>query len=165
MAVEQAAGEFLAGGLGGLACVSAGQPLDTIKVKLQAFPGHYTSAYDCVWRTYRQGGLAAFYAGSSSAFVTNLIENAFLLVTYDSCLSAVKWLSGKADHKEVPLFVHACAGSVASVPATLAYAPVDRIKSVMQVQRELSTGHLVGQRRFVSTFGITACCLTHYQLS
>ena len=149
----------MAGGLGGLACVAAGQPLDTVKVKLQAFPGHYTSAYDCVRRTYRQGGLAAFYAGSSPAFVTNLIENAFLLVTYDSCLNAVKWLSGKTDHKQVPLFVHASAGSVASVPATLAYAPVDRIKSVMQVQRELSSGHLVGQRRFVFTYTKYDDCL------
>ena len=73
MAVEQAAEESLAGGLGGLACVSAGQPLDTVKVKLQAFPGHYKSAYGCAGRTYRQGGLAVFYAGSSPAFMTNLI--------------------------------------------------------------------------------------------
>ena len=152
MGVGQAVVEFLAGGVGGVACVLGGQPLDTVKVKLQAFPGNYKSSYDCIWRTYRHGGLVSFYAGSSPAFMTSLIENAFLLATYDSCLDAIRWISGKKESEHVPLFLHACAGSVASVPATFTCAPVDRIKSVMQVQRELSTGHLVRQRRYENCF-------------
>ena len=36
-------GDVVAGGLGGLACVLAGQPLDTIKVKLQTYPHLFNS--------------------------------------------------------------------------------------------------------------------------
>ncbi len=33
--------DFIAGALGGVACVLAGQSLDTVKVKQQAFPDKY----------------------------------------------------------------------------------------------------------------------------
>ena len=44
------------------------------------------------------------YAGSSPAFVMSLIESAFLLATYDSCLGVIRWNSGKKEPQLVPLF-------------------------------------------------------------
>ncbi|GFW50024.1 hypothetical protein TNCV_2316061 [Trichonephila clavipes] len=49
---------FIAGGVGGICCVAAGHPLDTIKVRLQTMPKPavgalpmYTGTLDCAKKT------------------------------------------------------------------------------------------------------------------
>ena len=134
-----ATGEFIAGGLGGVACVLAGQPLDTVKVKLQTFPHLYKSVAQCIKHTYKREGFLGFYAGSSPAYMTNLIENAVLFLVYEHCLSLVQWMTGQRNSTELSLVHQAGAGSIAGVAAVLAYSPADRIKSLVQVQGELIT--------------------------
>ena len=131
-------GDLLAGGVGGLANVVAGQPLDTVKVKIQTFPSLYKSSLDCVKKTYfNEGLLTGFYAGSSPAYVVSLIENAVLFLVYEYSVNLVKWVTNTKTEKELPTVYHATAGAVACIPATLTYAPMDRVKSLMQVQREI----------------------------
>jgi len=65
---------------GGTACVYCGQPLDTIKVKLQTFPGLYSGPISCLRHTVRTEGLQGLYKGSVPALVCNVSENAVLFV-------------------------------------------------------------------------------------
>ncbi|CAK1551724.1 unnamed protein product [Leptosia nina] len=45
--------DFTAGSLGGVAVVYVGQPLDTVKVKMQTFPHLYKGMLDCLKQTFR----------------------------------------------------------------------------------------------------------------
>lgn len=56
--------DFISGSLGGMAVVYLGQPLDTVKVKLQTFPSLYSGAWDCFMQTFRTEGVRrGLYAG------------------------------------------------------------------------------------------------------
>jgi len=51
--------------VGGTASVYVGQPLDTVKVKMQTFPTLYRNAWQCFMTTLRQEGVAhGLYAGT-----------------------------------------------------------------------------------------------------
>ena len=64
--------------LGGAACVYCGQPLDTVKVKLQTFPTMYSGTLDCFRKTLKQEGIRGLYKGTIPALVCNVSENAVL---------------------------------------------------------------------------------------
>ena len=50
---------------GGITSVYVGQPLDTVKVKMQTFPTLYKNAWRCFVMTLRQEGVAhGLYAGT-----------------------------------------------------------------------------------------------------
>ena len=53
---RQAVIDLVAGSLGGVANVYVGQPLDTIKVKLQTFPQLYKGATQCGVNTFKTEG-------------------------------------------------------------------------------------------------------------
>lgn len=48
---------------GGIANVAAGQPLDTVKVKMQTFPALYHTGMKCFKETLRVDGFRGLYAG------------------------------------------------------------------------------------------------------
>ena len=121
--------DIVAGGLGGLACVLAGQPLDTVKVKMQTYPGMYTSTFQALKTTLLQEKIRGFYAGSSPAVISNIAENAVLFLCYNKCLKVVQWLGGNG---ELSLAQKASAGSLASLFSSLAITPPDQIKCKMQ---------------------------------
>ena len=56
--------EFIAGTVAGFAQVLSGQPFDIIKVRLQANPGKFLSAWDCFQNIIKQEGVTALYKGS-----------------------------------------------------------------------------------------------------
>lgn len=51
---------------GGIANVYAGQPLDTVKVKVQTFPHLYNSWVTCLKDTFKSEGVRGLYAGNTS---------------------------------------------------------------------------------------------------
>jgi solute carrier family 25 (mitochondrial ornithine transporter) member 2/15 len=64
---------------GGVACVYAAQPLDTVKVKMQTFPHLYKGMIDCLVKTFKRDGFArGLYAGSIPAVAANVAENSVL---------------------------------------------------------------------------------------
>lgn len=66
-------------GLGGVALVYVSQPLDTVKVKMQAFPQLYTGMGDCLRQTFKKDGFTrGLYAGTLPAVVANVAENSVL---------------------------------------------------------------------------------------
>ncbi len=132
-------GDTVSGGLGGLACVLIGQPLDTIKVKMQTYPAMYTSTLQALKTTLLEERFRGFYAGSSPAVISNIAENAVLFMCYNKCLSLVQWIGG---NEELSITQKASAGSLASVFSSVAITPPDQIKCKMQAYvQTLQTKH------------------------
>lgn len=64
---------------GGVAVVYSAQPLDTVKVKMQAFPTLYKGMVDCLVKTFKRDGIVrGLYAGSIPAVAANVAENSVL---------------------------------------------------------------------------------------
>lgn len=80
---------------GGIALVYVGQPLDTVKVKMQTFPSMYNGMVDCFTKTFKADGLArGLYAGTVPAIVANVAENSVLFAAYGGCQTAIARLIG-----------------------------------------------------------------------
>uniref|UniRef100_H2ZNT8 Mitochondrial ornithine transporter 1 n=1 Tax=Ciona savignyi TaxID=51511 RepID=H2ZNT8_CIOSA len=127
---------FVAGSAGGTACVYCGQPLDTIKVKLQTFPSLYKNAFDCFRSTLKTEGIYGLYKGSVPALVCNVSENAVLFVA----LGYMKSLVGSIRHKrpdDLSNLENASAGSLASIFSAMVVCPTELIKCRMQAMTEL----------------------------
>ncbi|ETN71203.1 hypothetical protein NECAME_00892 [Necator americanus] len=125
--------------LGGTANVYAGQPLDTVKVKVQTFPKLYKNWVTCLRDTYRLDGIRGLYAGTVPALVANIAENAVLFTAYGYCQKAVSVISGHYDVKSMTPLENASAGSLASVFAALVLCPTELVKCRLQAAREV--GH------------------------
>ena len=57
--------------LGATASVYIGQPLDTIKTKLQTFPNRYKNFLDCAQKIFYKDGIHGLYAGTVPALMAN----------------------------------------------------------------------------------------------
>ena len=136
--VKQMVKDFTAGAMGGTACVFAGQPLDTIKVKMQTFPHLFKNAFECGVRTFKQESFRGLYAGTVPSLAANIAENSVLFLFYGQCLTGVKWLVGKKDEKDLNVLERACAGSGAAVFSAFALCPTELVKCRLQAQHQMS---------------------------
>lgn len=63
-----------------------GQPLDTVKVKMQTFPDLYHGMVGCFRETLvKEGVTRGLYAGTVPALVANVAENSVLFAGYGAC--------------------------------------------------------------------------------
>ena len=148
-----------------------GQPLDTLKVKLQTHPDVYRSLWSAGVRTLAEEGPRGFYAGCTPAVVSSVAENAVLFLCYGQCVRLVQWLSDANGggnnfndgglNRPLGSTQKACAGALASVVSSIAINPADRIKAMLQVsvalketklwtlkqQQELKGGGMMGPGR------------------
>ncbi|XP_015123059.1 mitochondrial ornithine transporter 1 [Diachasma alloeum] len=132
--------DFVAGSLGGIALVYVGQPLDTVKVKMQTFPDLYKGMADCFLKTFRQDGIArGLYAGTAPAVVANVAENSVLFAAYGACQSAIAHLTGKQKVEELNAFGNASAGFFAAFFSSLTLCPTELIKCRLQAMREVQS--------------------------
>ena len=132
---KQAIIDFISGSVGGIACVYTGQPMDTVKVKMQTYSHLYRSSYACVVDVFRKDGLKGFYAGATPAVAANIAENSVLFLSYGQCKNVVCLLTGK-EKKDLTAFHSACAGSLASFIAAFSLCPPELIKCRLQTARE-----------------------------
>lgn len=87
---------------GGVALVFVGQPLDTMKVKMQTFPTMYRGMLDCFVKTFKSDGFArGLYAGTVPSIVANVAENSVLFAAYGGCQKAVTRLLGLTVIKKI----------------------------------------------------------------
>ncbi|KAM7140599.1 mitochondrial ornithine transporter 2 [Molossus nigricans] len=133
----QAAIDLTAGALGGTACVLTGQPFDTVKVKMQTFPGMYKGFTDCCLKTYAQVGLRGFYKGTGPALMAYVAENSVLFMCYGFCQQFVKKVVGLDKQAKLSDLQTATAGSLASAFAALALCPTELVKCRLQTMYEL----------------------------
>ncbi|OQR78046.1 mitochondrial ornithine transporter-like [Tropilaelaps mercedesae] len=131
--------DFLAGTLGGVATVLIGQPLDTVKVKMQTFPKLYSSTRTCLQETFRHDGIIrGLYAGTSPALVANISENAMLFGAYGVCQTVVKTMVGKRVAEDLSTAENAISGGLAAIFSSLTLCPTELVKCKLQALRETS---------------------------
>ncbi|CAJ0943017.1 unnamed protein product, partial [Mesorhabditis belari] len=128
--------DLFAGTMGGIANVYAGQPLDTVKVKVQTFPKLYANWVTCLKDTYRIDGVRGLYAGTVPALAANIAENAVLFCAYGYCQKLVGSFCGHEDSKFMSPIENAVAGSFAAVFAATVLCPTELVKCRLQAARE-----------------------------
>ncbi|XP_001626093.2 congested-like trachea protein [Nematostella vectensis] len=124
---------LIAGSVGGVTGVTAGQPLDTIKVRLQASVG--AGPLDMLARTVKSEGARGLYKGMLAPV---LVAAPVTAVTFYS-LSIGKRLQLSDPNKEPTLAQYYNAGVFCGVCVSFIYAPTERVKCLLQVQKESGT--------------------------
>ncbi|VDN08219.1 unnamed protein product [Thelazia callipaeda] len=122
---------------GGVVNVIAGQPLDTVKVKLQTFPNLYRTGISCMKKTVKVDGIRGLYAGTVPALVANVAENAILFTAYGYCKKLVAFCVGRSSLEQMTPVENAVSGSLASVFAAMALCPTELVKCKLQAKREM----------------------------
>ncbi|XP_018497762.1 mitochondrial ornithine transporter 1 [Galendromus occidentalis] len=134
-----AAISLAAGTAGGTANVVVGQPLDTVKVKMQAYPELYPSTLQCFSKTLRQDGVVrGLYAGTLPALAANIAENSVLFCAYGLCQKLVQQVSGVNKINDLTPLQNATAGFFAAFFSSLTLCPTELVKCRLQALRETS---------------------------
>ncbi|EFN84352.1 mitochondrial ornithine transporter 1 [Harpegnathos saltator] len=137
--------DFVAGSLGGVALVYVGQPLDTVKVKMQTFPSMYKGMVDCLVRTVKTDGVArGLYAGTIPAVVANVAENSVLFAAYGVCQNTIAHFTDVQSVKELSSISNAWAGFFAAFFSSLTLCPTELIKCKLQAMREVEETQAAG---------------------
>ncbi|KAK6172479.1 hypothetical protein SNE40_016118 [Patella caerulea] len=151
--------DLTGGTAGGAATVFVGQPLDTVKVKMQTFPDLYRNAFYCFKETYKQDGIRrGLYAGTVPSLAANIAENAVLFCFYGMCQKVVGSIRNKSDIKTLNPLENAIAGGGAAFFSSFALCPTELIKCRLQAMREMATqGSLEGglNRLKIGPWGLT----------
>ncbi|CAH8532569.1 unnamed protein product [Schistosoma mattheei] len=134
---------LVAGINGGFASVYVGQPLDTIKVKMQTFPEVHPSTWKCLRVTLAKDGIArGLYAGTVPSLVANIAENAVLFCALPPSEHLIAGLCG-VDNSNLSVLQHALAGSIAAFWSSLTLCPTELVKCKVQSMREMTElGHM-----------------------
>ncbi|VDM19981.1 unnamed protein product [Wuchereria bancrofti] len=132
--------DLAAGTVGGIVNVATGQPLDTVKVKMQTFPTLYPRGIACFKSVLRLDGVRGLYAGAMPALTANIAENAILFTAYGYCRKMVAFCIGRSELEDMTPVENALSGSLASVFAAVAICPTELVKCKLQAQREAFPG-------------------------
>lgn len=131
---------MLAGSVAGAIGVGVAYPLDTVKVKTQAFtesaaPGEQLpSVWVLARRVLDEEGLAAFYSGVTSTMLGQALIKGVVFWTYEATKTRLANVLGAGTVDPAALgagwlFFAAC---VSGVVASFVVTPVERVKCVMQ---------------------------------
>lgn len=152
--------DLLAGSAGGTANVIVGQPLDTIKVKMQTFPHLYTNTMICFKQTLlkvcfcfffiifnhslikyslKEGIRKGLYAGTLPALLANVAENSVLFCAYGFCQKIVQFTTKKDSCNTLE---NATAGFLAAFFSSFTLCPTELIKCKLQALRETGKGSI-----------------------
>jgi len=116
-----------------------GQPLDTVKVKMQTFPKTYPNSIQCFVTTLKtEGVFRGLYAGTTPSLAANVAENAVLFCAYGYCKQLVSSITGRHD-KEMTVLDKASSGFLAAFFSSFALCPTELIKCKLQAIRETNS--------------------------
>lgn len=147
--------DFTGGTIGGAAGVLVGQPLDTVKVKLQTYPNLYRSSYNCFVQTFRSDGVRrGLYRGTVPNLVANVAENSVLFCAYGACQTVVANAAGKRV-SDLDATHNASAGFLAAFFSSLALCPTELIKCRMQTLSENMKSNSPGLHSNITPYHLT----------
>ncbi|KAF2367753.1 Mitochondrial substrate/solute carrier [Trinorchestia longiramus] len=129
--------DLAAGSAGAMVSVYAGQPLDTVKVKMQTYPSIHRTMLSCFRNTFHKEGLRGLYAGTVPALAANIAENSVLFAAYGVCQRAVAATIGVKGPEELSTLGNASAGFFAAFFSSLTLCPTELVKCRLQAMREL----------------------------
>ncbi|KAL1455576.1 hypothetical protein WDU94_009660 [Cyamophila willieti] len=129
--------DFTAGSLGGVALVYVGQPMDTVKVKMQTYPHLYSSMVDCCKKVWtHEGVVRGFYAGTIPAILANVAENSVLFACYGLCQKLVSFTTNTKNVEDMGILENASAGCLASFFSSFTLCPTELLKIQLQASHE-----------------------------
>lgn len=135
---ESALKSFLSGGVGGACVVAVGHPFDLVKVRMQT-SNLQQSTFGVLRNTFAKEGIPGLYRGVTAPLTAVTPVFALSFWGYDIGKRAVKAMDrstqlnpGEAYQFTIPQLV--VAGGLSAIPTTLAMAPSERIKCLLQVQ-------------------------------
>jgi len=129
--------DFIAGSVGAAAGVFVGQPLDTLKVKMQTFPLLYPNLTTCATATMKREGIfRGFYAGTVPALVANISENSILFAAYGAHQKFIANMLGVPRVEELSVTANGFSGFLAAFWSSLALCPTELVKCRLQAMRE-----------------------------
>lgn len=147
---------FLSGGFGGMCNIFVGYPLDTVKVKLMAdSKGQFKGMVDCFKQTIGRDGIRGLYAGLGAPLVAVTPIFATYFWGYNVGKQIAANVEGVSTDK-ISLIGNVFAGAFSALPGTAVMLPGDRIKVMLQLERE--TG---GKPRFTNPINTGAYILKH----
>lgn len=121
---------FVSGTAGGLAGVVAGQPFDTLKVRLQSSTA-YKGILDCLRRIRKEESLLGLFKGVSSPLVGVTLSNAFVFSVYGFILSHLDPL----EHNSA--FNVAVSGAGAGFANSILTSPIELAKINLQSKNSM----------------------------
>ncbi|XP_069142378.1 mitochondrial carnitine/acylcarnitine carrier protein-like [Argopecten irradians] len=131
--------DFIAGGAGGVCCVFAGHPLDTIKVRVQTMPKPgpgesplYKGTLDCALKTVQKEGFFGLYKGMAAPLMG--VAPMFAICFFG--FGVGKRLQQKQPGDSLTYAQIFMAGGLAGVFTTGIMTPGERIKCLLQIQAD-----------------------------
>jgi len=129
--------DFVAGAIGATVSVYVGQPLDTVKVKMQTFPHLYPNLIECTKQTLLKDGVArGLYAGTVPSLAANIGENSVLFAAYGGCQKLVARATGVDKTENLGMFANGLSGFLAAFWSSLVLCPTELVKCRLQAMRE-----------------------------
>lgn len=128
---------FTAGGFGGVCAVLTGHPFDLTKVLLQT--NKYPTAMQAVKGILAHDGPLGLYKGVTSPLLGVTPMFAVSFWGYDLGKRLVVSFRGKSPDVPLTIAEVSAAGFFSAIPTTLIAAPFERIKVVMQIDKEQSS--------------------------
>ena len=114
-----------------------GQPLDTLKVKMQTFPQIYPRLSICFRQTLSQEGVVrGLYAGTVPSLAANVAENSILFAAYGACQKMVARAARVDSVDQLGVLHNGLAGFLAAFWSSLALCPTELVKCRLQAMRE-----------------------------
>jgi len=129
--------DFVSGSVGAAAGVYVGQPLDTVKVKMQSFPELYPNMTTCFKATLqREGVMRGLYAGTVPALTANIAENSILFAGYGAHQKLIANALDVKNVEDLSVSANGAAGFLAAFWSSLALCPTELVKCRLQAMRE-----------------------------
>jgi len=145
--------DFIAGGVGGSCVVLSGHPLDTIKVRLQTQSTSnplYKGTWDCAVKTVKLEGVRGLYKGMAAPLmaVSPIFSMSFLGFGLGK---RVQMSSPDQKLSNLQLFN---AGCLSGAFTTTVMTPGERVKCLLQVQKDAGTRKYAGPVAVVRDLGL-----------
>ena len=132
--------DFIAGSVGAATSVYVGQPLDTLKVKMQTFPELYPNLKTCFSRTLQNEGIVrGLYAGTVPSLAANIAENSILFAAYGACQKIIANSLQISKVEDLSVAANGFSGFLAAFWSSLALCPTELVKCKLQALRESYT--------------------------
>jgi len=132
--------DLVGGSLGAATSVYVGQPLDTLKVKMQTFPHLYPNLRICFTKTLENEGIVrGLYAGTVPSLAANIAENSILFAAYGACQKLVASSLGYNKIDDLSVTLNGVSGFLAAFWSSLALCPTELVKCRLQAMRESFT--------------------------
>lgn len=150
---------FAAGGVAGIANLTVGHPLDTLKVRLQTEGrfGRFAGPIDCIRQTVRTEGVLGFYKGFTPPLLGRVMTHSVMFGLQGWTLRelAHRYSGDDGTHprdelmRTAPLSHIFISGFVAGMGMIAVCTPIDQTKALLQVQyaearKAAATGGMAG---------------------